>query len=135
MTGWRVGYVAVHQVLVDEMEKLMEHLVSGVSSAAQHPARVAIKGPQDCVAEMRMAYEERCAIVHPCLNEIEGISCLLPEWTFYAFANISRAGLNSWALAKCLVKEYRVALLPGSIFGPKGEGYLRLSFAASAESL
>jgi aspartate/methionine/tyrosine aminotransferase len=135
MDGWRIGYLAAPKVLIDEMEKLMEHMVSGVTAVAQRAALAAITGPQDCVAEMRRAYEQRRAIVHRGLNEIEGISCLLPEGTFYAFPNISRVGLRSWELAKYLVQKHRVALVPGSIFGPKGEGYLRLSFAAGVERL
>ncbi|MFW5855512.1 MAG: aminotransferase class I/II-fold pyridoxal phosphate-dependent enzyme, partial [Thermodesulfobacteriota bacterium] len=74
-------------------------------------------------------------IVYEGLNAIEGITCLEPESTFYAFPNIQQLGMSSWDLAKYLVKEHKVALVPGSIFGDNGEGYLRLSFAASAEHL
>ena len=135
MTGWRVGYAAAPKPIVDEMEKLMEHMVSGVSSPAQRAALAAIAGPQDCVAEMLSAYEKRREIVYEGLNAIEGISCLEPESTFYAFPNIKKLGMTSWDLAKFLVREHKVALVPGSIFGNNGEGYLRLSFAASAEHL
>jgi aspartate/methionine/tyrosine aminotransferase len=90
----------------------------------------AITGPQDSVGEMLREYATRRELVYKGLNEIEGISCLRPEATFYAFPNISELGLSSWELAKYLVKEYKVALVPGSIFGKNGEGYMRLSFAA-----
>jgi len=135
MTGWRVGYAAAPKPIVDEMEKLMEHMVSGVSSPAQRAALAAITGPQDCVADMLAAYEKRRKIVYEGLNAIEGITCLEPESTFYAFPDIKQLGMNSWDLAKYLVKEHKVAMVPGSIFGDNGEGYLRLSFAASAEHL
>jgi aminotransferase len=135
MTGWRVGYAAAPKPIVDEMEKLMEHMVSGVSSPAQRAALAAITGPQDCVADMLAAYEKRRKIVYEGLNAIEGITCLEPESTFYAFPNIKQLGMSSWDLAKYLVKEHKVALVPGSIFGDNGEDYLRLSFAASAEHL
>lgn len=135
MTGWRVGYAAAPGFLVDEMEKLQEHLVSGVTAMAQRAALAAITGPQDCVAHMLEAYERRRRIVYEGLNAIEGISCLEPESTFYAFPNIKRLGLSSWELAKYLVKEYKVALVPGSVFGENGDGYLRLSFAAGTEQL
>jgi aspartate/methionine/tyrosine aminotransferase len=59
----------------------------------------------------------------------------MPESTFYDFPNIKSLGMSSWDLAKFLVKELKVALVPGSIFGQNGEGYLRLSFAASSEQL
>jgi len=135
MTGWRVGYAVAPKPVVDEMEKLMEHMVSGVTAPAQRAALAAITGSQDCVAEMLAAYDKRRKIVYDGLNAIRGISCLEPESTFYAFPNIKGLGMNSWDLAKFLVKEHKVALVPGSIFGDNGEGYMRLSFAASAEQL
>ena len=135
MTGWRVGYVTAPKFIIDEMEKLMEHQVSGVTAVAQRAALAALTGPQDCVKEMLREYEKRRAIVHKGLNEIDCISCIPPEGTFYAFPNISRVGLSSWDLAKYLVREHKVALIPGSIFGRNGEGYLRLSFAASEGEL
>ncbi len=113
----------------------MEHMVSGVTAMAQRAALAAITGPQKCVEEMLKAYDRRRRIVYEGLNAIEGISCLMPESTFYAFLNIKKLGVSSWDLAKFLVKEHKVALVPGSIFGPNGEGYLRLSFAASSEQL
>ncbi len=135
MTGWRVGYVVAPPCLIDEMDKLMEHMCSGVTAVSQRAALAALTGPQDCVGEMFLHYEKRRAIVHRGLNGIPGVSCLLPEGTFYAFPNISRIGLPSWDVAKYLVQEHRVALVPGSIFGRNGEGYLRLSFAASPDKL
>jgi aspartate/methionine/tyrosine aminotransferase len=84
---------------------------------------------------MREAYRRRRQVVYEGLNAIDGISCLMPESTFYAFPNVTRLGLSSWDLAKYLVKEHKVALVPGSIFGENGEGYLRLSFAAGTEAL
>ena len=135
MTGWRVGYTTAPKPIIDEMEKLMEHMVSGVTAVAQRAAMAAIKAPNDCVEEMVDKYNQRRLIVHDGLNAIDGIKCLKPESTFYAFPNISSFGLSSWDFAKYLVKEYQVAVVPGSIFGNAGEGYVRLSFAASTEQL
>lgn len=135
MTGWRVGYVAAPGFIIDEMEKLMEHQVSGVTAVSQRAALAAITGPQDCIQQMLKEYAKRRAIVYEGLNGIGGVSCLSPEATFYAFPNISQVGMSSWDLAKYLVQEHKVALIPGSIFGQNGEGYLRLSFAAGEEEL
>ena len=135
MTGWRVGYAVAPKSVIDEMEKLMEHMVSGVTAMAQRAALAAITEPQSCVEEMLKAYERRRRIVYEGLNAIDGISCLMPESTFYAFPNIKNLGMSSWDLAKFLVKEHKVAMVPGSIFGRNGEGYLRLSFAAGSEQL
>ena len=135
MTGWRVGYTAAPPAVIDEMEKLMEHMVSGVTAVAQRAALTAIEAPQDCVREMVATYDKRRRIVYEGLNAVDGIKCLKPESTFYAFPNIKSLGLSSWDLAKYLVKEHKVAVVPGSIFGKGGEGYVRLSFAANIEQL
>ena len=135
MTGWRVGYAVAPPALINEMEKLMEHMVSGVTAVAQRAALSAIEAPQDCVREMVATYDKRRLVVYEGLNAIEGIKCLKPESTFYAFPNIKSFGLTSWELARYLVKEHQVAVVPGSIFGKEGEGYVRLSFAASTEQL
>ncbi len=135
MTGWRVGYTVAPPAVINEMEKLMEHMVSGVTAVAQRAALSAISAPQDCVRKMVTTYDKRRHLVHEGLNAIGGIHCLKPESTFYAFPNISSFGLSSWEFAKYLVKEHQVAVVPGSIFGKAGEGYVRLSFAASIKQL
>ncbi len=135
MTGWRVGYVVAPKPFIDEMEKLMEHMVSGVTAVAQRAALAALTGSQACVAEMLGAYERRRKIIYEGLNAIDGVSCLLPPSTFYAFPNVSGLGQTSWDLSKYLVKKHRVAVVPGSIFGENGEGYLRISFAMNSQTL
>lgn len=135
MTGWRVGYTVAPKALINEMEKLMEHMVSGVTAVSQRAALAAISGPQDCVREMVATYDKRRRLVHEGLNDIDGIHCLKPESTFYAFPNISACGMSSWEFAKYLVREHNVAVIPGSIFGKIGEGHVRISFAADTERL
>lgn len=135
MTGWRVGYVVANKAIIAEMEKLMEHMVSGVTAVAQRAALAAISGSQDCVRQMVERYAKRREIVYNGLNSIKGISCIKPESTFYAFPNISSFGMSSWDFAKYMVKEHKVAMVPGSIFGENGEGFVRISFATSSENL
>ena len=135
MTGWRIGYVVAHQSIIAEMEKLMEHMVSGVTALVQRAALAAIQGPQDCVQDMLKEYEKRREVTYEGLNEIEGITCILPEGAFFAFPNISKFGMTSWDFAKYLLKECGVATIPGSIFGSQGEGYIRLSFAIDVAQL
>jgi len=135
MTGWRVGYVAAHKAIIAEMEKLMEHMVSGVTSVAQRAALAAIEGPQDCVKQMVERYAQRRDLVIDGLNSIKGISCIKPESTFYAFANISSFGMSSWEFARHMVEKHKVAMVPGSIFGENGEGFVRISFATSSANL
>ncbi|MDZ7667200.1 MAG: pyridoxal phosphate-dependent aminotransferase [Desulfotignum sp.] len=135
MTGWRVGYVAAHKAIIAEMEKLMEHMVSGVTSMAQRAALAAIDGSQDCVKQMVARYAKRRDLVIDGLNSIKGISCITPESTFYAFPNISSFGMSSWEFARHMVEKHKVAMVPGSIFGENGEGYVRISFATSSANL
>jgi len=135
MTGWRVGYAVAPKALIDEMEKLMEHMVSGVTAVSQRAALAAIKGPQDSVRDMVTEYEKRRKVICEGLNAIDGISCILPESTFYAFPNITECGLTSWEFAKYLVREHKVAVVPGSVFGERGEGYVRISFAMDLENI
>jgi len=135
MTGWRVGYVAAHKTIIAEMEKLMEHMVSGVTSVAQRAALAAIEGSQDCVRQMVATYARRRDLVVEGLNRISGISCITPESTFYAFPNISSFGMSSWEFARHMVEKHKVAMVPGSIFGENGEGYVRISFATSSANL
>jgi aminotransferase len=135
MTGWRVGYAVAPKALIDEMEKLMEHMVTGVTAMAQRAALAAITGPQECVTDMVRAYETRREIIYRGLNDIEGVSCILPEATFYAFPNVSKVCPDSWRLAKYLATEHGVAVVPGSIFGKNGEGCLRISFAMDEQRL
>jgi len=135
MTGWRVGYVVANKAIIAEMEKLMEHMVSGVTAVAQRAALAAISGSQDCVRLMVERYAKRRELVYDGLNNIKGISCIKPESTFYAFPNISSFGMSSWDFAKYMVKEHKVAMVPGSIFGENGEGFVRISFATSSENL
>ena len=135
MTGWRVGYVVANKAIIAEMEKLMEHMVSGVTAVAQRAALAAISGSQDCVRQMVERYAKRRELVYNGLNSIKGISCIKPESTFYAFPNISSFGMSSWDFAKYMVKKHKVAMVPGSIFGENGEGFVRISFATSSENL
>jgi aminotransferase len=135
MTGWRVGYVVAPHWLVDEMEKVMEHMVSGVTAVSQRAALAALNGPRECVAEMVEAYSHRRKIIHDGLNAIKGVSSILPESTFYAFPNISGLGMTSWEVAEFLVKEYQVATVPGTVFGKNGEGFLRISFAVDTSTI
>nr|WP_319394867.1 pyridoxal phosphate-dependent aminotransferase [uncultured Desulfobacter sp.] len=135
MTGWRVGYVAAHKSIISEMEKLMEHMVSGVTAVAQRAALAAIDGSQECIARMMEKYTSRRKLIIDGLNSIPGISCINPESTFYAFPNISSYGMSSWDFTKYMAREHRVAMVPGSIFGDNGEGFVRISFATSSENL
>ena len=135
MAGWDVGYVVAPKAVSDEMEKLGEHMGSRVAAVVQRAALTLMNDHRNFDRQMLKEYEKPRAIVHQGLNAIEGVSCSLPASTFYAFPNFTKLGLTSWNLAKYLVREHKVALLPGSIFGTEGEGFLRLSYAIDPAKL
>lgn len=134
-TGWDVGYVVAPKAVIDEMEILNEHMGTGATAVAQQVLLAAIRVRRELVPELLKEYEKHRAMVHRGLNAIEGVSCPLPASTFYAFPNFTKLGLTSWNLASYLLREHNVALFPGSIFGTKGEGFLRLNFAIDSARL
>jgi len=138
MTGWRIGYAAGPAVLVKAMKKVQSQSTSNPTSISQVAAQAALEGDQACVSKMLKAFRERHDHVVARLNQIEGISCLPAQGTFYAFAEVS--GLierlsvkNDVELTGYLLEQAGVALVPGSAFG--SPGYMRLSFATSMANL
>lgn len=135
MTGWRVGYASGPKEVIDTMIKLQESLVSSVNASAQMAAIEALQGSQNTIKEGLLAYTERRNIMISELNKIFGISCIIPEGSFFAFPNIKKSGYNSLDIAKLLLEKVQVVTTPGSAFGDGGEGYLRLSFAVSRDKI
>ena len=135
MAGWDLGYVVAPKAVIDEMEKLGEHMGTLVSAVVQRVALVAMTSHRYWCQSMMKKYQNQRTIIQKGLNSIEDVSCQLSEGTFYAFPNFTKLGLTSWNLAKYLVREHKVALVPGSIFGTKGEGFLRLSYAVDPAKL
>jgi aspartate aminotransferase len=139
MTGWRIGYLAGPADLVTAMRKVQGQSTSCASSISQAAAVAALTGPQDCIEEMRLAFEERYRYIRDALNDIEGVECPECDGAFYAFpsfqAVIDRmAGIrDDVELATWLLDEAGVATVPGSAFG--APGHLRLSFASSMDEL
>jgi aspartate/methionine/tyrosine aminotransferase len=135
MTGWRLGYSVWPDALYDYARKLAVNAWSCVNAATQYAGIAALEGPQDSVAAMRREFDERRAIVVNELNRLPGFSCARPTGAFYAFPNISKTGFKAKDLASKLLEEVGVATIGGPDFGILGEGYLRLSYANSAENI
>jgi len=131
MTGWRLGYALWPESLIDPARKLAVNAWSCVNAATQHAGIAALTGPQDAVDEMVAAFDRRRALVVEGLNGLPGISCRTPNGAFYAFPNISATGFKAKPLASRLLETAGVALIGGPDFGTLGEGYMRLSYAAS----
>ena len=135
MTGWRLGWSVWPKPLYDAARKLAVNSYSCVNAATQFAGIEALKGPQDCVAEMVSHFDKRRKIVVEGLNKLRGVSCIVPKGAFYAFPNISRTGWKAKALASALLEDAGVATIGGPDFGVHGEGYMRLSYANSAENI
>jgi len=135
MTGWRLGYAVWPGKLYDYARKLSVNLHSCVNASAQYAGLAALTGPQDAVAAMAAQFDQRRRIVVEGLNRLPGVSCATPGGAFYAFPNIKRTGWLAKPLANALLDDANVAVIGGPDFGILGEGYLRLSYANSAENI
>lgn len=135
MTGWRLGVLVAPEVLSEKMMLLLQTTSSCVSPFIQRAGVEAISGDQSEVVEMMHTYRDRRDLLVKGLNSIVGISCEIPKGAFYVFANISSFGLTSEDFATRALEEHGIAILPGTDFGPAGEGFVRLSFASSEKRL
>ena len=135
MTGWRLGYAIWPGKLYDMARKLAVNLHSCVNASAQYAGLAALTGPQDAANMMIAEFDKRRKIVTDGLNKLPGVSCIVPKGAFYAFPNVSKTGWKAKPLANALLDEAGVAIIGGPDFGVLGEGYVRLSYANSAENI
>ncbi|MEM2147570.1 MAG: pyridoxal phosphate-dependent aminotransferase [Candidatus Bathyarchaeia archaeon] len=135
MTGLRIGYVYGPKELIAPIWLCHQYLVACVDNFAQYAALAALEGPQTFVDSMVREFDKRRMFVFKRLNEIGGFECTLPKGAFYLFPNIESFKMTSEDFAHFLLREAKVAIVPGSTFGSYGEGYIRLSYATSYENL
>jgi aspartate aminotransferase len=135
MTGWRCGYAAVPEALVDPLTRFFVNCTSCVPAFVQRGGVAALTGPQDHVAAMVAEFAARRALVVEGLNRLPGVSCRMPRGAFYAFPNVAAVPMAADELAERLLSEAGVALLDGAGFGAQGAGHLRLSYANSQANL
>lgn len=135
MTGWRMGYSVWPDGLYDKIRKLAVNCWSCVNAPAQYAGIAALTGPQNAVDEMMAAFDQRRKIVVDGLNALPNVSCITPKGAFYAFPNIKETGWKAKELTSALLEDAGVALIGGPDFGILGEGYIRVSYANSAENI
>ncbi len=135
MTGWRLGYAAAPERLIQVMNRIHQYNVSCACAFGQAGAVAALRGPQDCVTKMVAEFKRRRNLVVPAVNAIPGLSCLNPGGAFYVWVNIRRTGVTSEDFSMKLLEGAYVSSVPGTVFGESGQGYLRLSYANSYERL
>lgn len=135
MTGWRAGYAIWPEALVDYADRLAVNIHSCVNAPTQMAALAATTGDQECVETMRLAFARRAQLTHNKLNALDGVTCPAPKGAFYAFANISGTGFDAKSFQDTALEDYGVALIAGTSFGARGEGYVRLSCANSDDAI
>ncbi|MAQ93058.1 MAG: aromatic amino acid aminotransferase [Rhodothermaceae bacterium] len=134
MTGWRIGYACAPKPIMDQMYKAHQYVVMSAPTMSQVGALAGIREAQNDVETMRQAYDARRRVIVDGLNAA-GLPTFEPEGAFYAFPDITSTGLSSEDFAQRLLQEEHVACVPGSAFGPSGEGYLRCSYATSLDKV
>lgn len=134
MTGWRVGYAVAPPDLAPYLVKTQEPTTACVNAPAQLAAVAALEGPQDCVATMRDAYEDRRNDVEELLLSAD-VPHVKPLGAFYMWIDISASRMTGMEFARRLLAEHEVAVTPGSAFGPASDAYVRVSLASGASEL
>jgi len=135
MTGWRLGFGIWPKALVDHAAKLISVDHSCTAVATQMAGLAAISGPMDEVEGFRQSFDRRRKLIVEGLNRLPGVTCRMPGGAFYAFPNVSGTGIPSRKLAHDLLEKAHVAFIAGDYFGDNGQGYLRVSYAASDAEL
>jgi aspartate aminotransferase len=142
MTGWRVGWLIGPPDVVTAATNLQSHTTSNVANVSQRAALAAVTGDLSAVAQMREAFDRRRLTMHSMLNEIDGVTCALPEGAFYAFPWVGdllgremrgTRPASSVELAEVAIGEAKVAVVPGEAFG--APGYFRMSYALADDEL
>ena len=134
MTGWRVGYACAPRDLLDGIMKVHQYVIMSAPTVAQDAALVALERSETDVARMVAEYDRRRRMFVAGLERI-GLPTVEPKGAFYAFPDIRRSGLSSDEFCDRLLHEANVAVVPGTAFGPSGEGYVRATLATSYEDL
>lgn len=135
MTGWRLGWAAGPEYMIDPMNRLAFYMTSGPVSFVMHAATAALRDEDGSCEMMRKEFDKRRLYLVEEINKLKNFSCLTPKGAFYIFLNIKKTGLSSQEFCDYLFEKYKVAVIAGHIFGPSGEGFARISYAASDETL
>ena len=134
MTGWRLGYACVPEIILKQMLKIHQYAIMCAPTTSQYAAVEALRNGVKDVEEMREAYDQRRRFLVKSLRDM-GFDCYEPQGAFYVFPSIKRFGMTSDEFALRLLEEEKVAVVPGTAFGDSGEGYLRISYAYSLKDL
>ncbi|WP_160673295.1 aminotransferase class I/II-fold pyridoxal phosphate-dependent enzyme [Clostridium sp. C8-1-8] len=134
MTGWRLGYVCGHPVLIEAMKKIHQYAIMSSPTTAQYGAIEALKNCDDDVQDMVREYNRRRRIMLSAFNDM-GLECFEPLGAFYVFPCIKSTGLTSDEFCEKLLLEEKVLVVPGNAFGDCGEGFVRVCYATSTDEI
>lgn len=134
MTGWRLGYACAPEVILKQMLKIHQYAIMCAPTTSQYAAVEALKNGDKDVEEMRRSYNHRRRFLMNAFREM-GLECFEPFGAFYVFPCIKEFGMTSEEFATRFLMEEKVATVPGTAFGDSGEGFLRISYAYSLETL
>ena len=134
MTGWRLGYVCAHKILIDAMKKIHQYAIMCSPTTAQYAAIEALKNGDESVAEMAREYNRRRRVLVEGFRSM-GLDCFEPLGALYVFPCIKSTGMSSDKFCEKLLLEEKVLAVPGNAFGECGEGFIRACYAASMEDI
>ena len=134
MTGWRLGYACAPERILKQMLKIHQFAIMCAPTTSQYAAIEALRSGDSDVELMRETYDQRRRFLIQALRDM-GLECFEPFGAFYVFPSIKKLGMTSDEFAERLLKEEKVAVVPGTAFGLCGEGFLRISYAYSIEDL
>ena len=134
MTGWRLGYAAAPRVILEQMLKIHQFAIMCAPTTSQYAAVAALRDGDKDVQMMRESYDQRRRYLIHAFKEM-GMECFEPHGAFYTFPSVKRFGMTSDEFATRLLREEKVAVVPGTAFGDCGEGYLRISYAYALKNL
>ena len=134
MTGWRIGYACGPRVLIDAMMKIHQYAMMCASIIAQEGAIEALRNGAEPVAKMREQYHRRRDLIVRRCNEM-GLTCHSPRGSFYAFPHVAGVGFDEKQFSVGLLEKHKVAVVPGTAFGPGGSNHVRACFATGYDDL
>jgi len=134
MTGWRLGYICGHQILIDAMKKIHQYAIMSSPTTAQYAAIEALKSGDSSVEEMAREYNRRRRVLVDGFKKI-GLDCFEPLGAFYIFPSIKSTGMTSDEFCEQLLVNEKVLVIPGNAFGDCGEGFIRVCYASSMDDI
>ena len=135
VTGWRLGYIAAPENMIEPMNRLSFYMTAGATTFVQYAGVAGLLEEDGSIERMRQEFKRRRDYLVEEINKMQHFSCKKPEGAFYIFMNIKKSGMTADEFCAYAIDKYRLATIPGTAFGRNGEGYVRLSYASSMEVL